>query len=388
MEDRKRHELLWKLARPLVKAATKVLYNYSADIYRGEGPCLVLSNHNSDLDPALIAYSFPEALYFVASEHIMRQGAISDFLRWSTKIIPRQKGGSASSTVRGIIHELQDGHSVCLFPEGNRSWDGLTRPIAPATGKMARMSGAKLITYRTEGVYFSSPRWSGNSVRRGKAHGNIVGVYEPEYLKTLTAKAVQELIETDICEDAYARQKQVRTKFRGRKLAEHLETFLFMCPNCKSENTMESEGNYFYCTKCGAKHRYSAEGFFVGDDVIYDTVLDWSIWQKERIKEKCEVCGDEPIFRDTYMQLYVINSAEKETFVAEGVLTLYRDRLVLPDGTEIPTDKFGGMALLGAQNLFFSSNGVNYLIKSAKIRCTSKYLSACKLFDKNLQYGV
>ena len=388
MEERKRHKLLWSMARPLCIAATKVIFNYDADVYRGEGPYLVLANHNAELDPMLVACSFPQPLYFVASEHIMRKGCVSDFLRWGTRIITRQKGGNASATVRSIVRNLQDGNNVCLFPEGNRSWDGVTAPVTPSTGKMARMSGAKLITYRTEGVYFANPRWSGGNVRRGKTHGRVVGVYEPEYLKSLTAGAVQELIETDIREDAYDRQKQVRTSFHGRKLAEHLETMLFICPNCKSEGTMRSKGNYFYCEKCGARHRYTPEGFFAGDDVIYDTVLDWNIWQNDVIREKCLAAGDEPIFSDTDMLLYKVSTGESEAFISAGELTLYRDRLVLPDGNIIPLKELKGMSVMGPQTLHFSTATVNYVVKSTKIRCVVKYLSACKVFDKNLQYGI
>lgn len=388
MEERKRHKLLWTVARPVAMGITKVLFNYSADIYRGEGPYLVLSNHNAELDPMLVAYSFPQPLYFVASEHIMRKGRVSDFLRWSTRIIPRQKGGSSLATVRNIVRNLQEGNNVCLFPEGNRSWDGVTAPVTPSTGKLARMSGAKLITYRTEGIYFSNPRWSGSSIRRGKSYGRIVGVYEPEYVKTLTPAAVQELIETDLHENAYERQKELRTKFIGIKLAEGLETMLFMCPNCKAEGTMHSKGNYFYCEKCGVKHRYTPEGYFAGGDVIFDTVLDWSIWQNEKIREKCLTAEEEPIFSDTDMLLYKVSTGESADFISAGTLTLYKDRLVLPDGSTVALKELIGMSLMGQQKLHFSTADVNYVVKSTKTRCTLKYLSACKVFDKSLQYGI
>ena len=388
MEERKRHELIWSIARPLAVVASKVIFNYSADVYRGDGPYLVLSNHNAELDPLLVSCSFPRPLYFVASEHLMRKGRVSDFLRWSTRIITRQKGGNASSTVRSIVRNLQEGNNVCLFPEGNRSWDGVTAPMTPSTGKMARMSGAKLITYRMDGVYFSNPRWSGGSIRRGRAKGHIVGVYEPEYLKSLTPKAVQELIETDIHENAYERQKTVRTKFTGRKLAENLETLLFMCPNCSSEGSMRSSGNYFFCEKCGVRHRYTPEGFFVGDDIIFDTVLDWNIWQNGKIEEKCRAHSNEPVFTDTDMLLYKVQTGESSQFISAGELTLYRDRLLLPDGSVIFLNELKGMSVMGPQQLHFSTADTNYVVKSTKIRCVVKYLSACKVFDKSLQYGI
>lgn len=388
MEAHKRHAMLWKSVRPLVYLASKAVFNYDADKCKEKGPLLIMSNHNSDLDPLLVAYSFPNVLYFVASEDIMRSKA-RKFLNYVTDIIPRQKGGSASKTVRGVLRHVSKGHDVCIFPEGNRSWDGNTRAISPATGKMARLSDAKLVTYRTEGVYFSSPRWSGGSLRRGKARGRIVGIYEPEYLRTLSAEEVQKLIERDLSENAYDRQRKKAVKFHGRKLAEHLETLLFACPNCHTEGKMRSEGDYFYCDACGTKLRYTSEGFFVGKDLIYDTVLDWNIWQNSYVEKKClEAKSDEEIFSDTQMQLYSVNTGTSKEFICSGALALYRDRLVLPDKTEIPVNSLKGMAVRGKQDIYFSTDRKNYLIKSSQVRCVSKYLTACTVFDKRLQYGI
>ena len=393
MEERRRHVILWKTARPITMAVGKLLFNYSAPVCREKGPFLVMSNHNADLDPVFVAFSFREPLYFVASEHIMRQGIVSDFLRWSTNIITRQKGGSAASTVRGIVRELQSGNDVCLFPEGNRSWDGVTRELTPATGKLAKMAGAKLITYRTEGLYFSNPRWAGGSIRRGKSKGSIVGVYEPEYLKSLSAKEVQEIIQRDLYENAYERQRTEHTKFQGRNLAEHLETLLFICPHCKSMHHLVSSGDYFTCTECGTKLRYTPEGFFEGENMIFDTVLDWKIWQKEKIRELCKLPDEEPvvpvpIFNDSEMDLYSVSTAQKAEYVATGNLVLYHDRLILPGGASLPVGKITGMALRGAQDLYLSSGGKNYIVKSKKVRCTSKYLTACSEFNPSLRYGI
>lgn len=389
MEARKRHSILWKSLRPAVLGTAKLIFNYEADVCREPGPLLIMSNHNADLDPLLIAYSFPEVVYFVASEHIMRS-KVAWFLRWATELIPRQKGGNASSTVRGIVRHLNSGHNVCIFPEGNRSWDGVTRPITPATGKMARMCGAKLVTYRTDGIYFSNPRWAGGSLRRGKTHGKVVGIYEPDYLMSITPKAVQELIERDLYENSYDRQRKKPVKFTGRHLAEHLETLLFMCPHCHAEGKMRSEGNYLICDDCGTCLRYTPEGFFVGENMIFDTVLDWNIWQSSVIEKKCLEAGeDEIIFSDDMMELYSVSTGTSKELLACGSLKLYRDRLVLPNGTEISTGKISGMSILGPQDLYFSSGGKNYTVKcGSAIRCVCKYLTACSVFDKNLKFGV
>ena len=388
MDPRTRHKLIWKGARPLAKLGSKVLFNYSAETCREEGPFLVLSNHNTDLDPMLTACSFPEPLYFVASEHILRAGWVSSFVSYITEIIARQKGGSSTATIKSIVRHINDGHNVCLYPEGNRSWDGVTRAISPATGKLVRMTGAKLVTLRMEGAYLASPRWSGFSIRRGKAHGSIAGVYDADYLKSISAKEIQAIIERDLYQDDYADQRKKRIAFKGRNKAEHLETLLFMCPHCKAEGKMRSEGDYFICDECGTKLRYTEEGFFEGENMIFDSVIDWRIWQTERIRE---LCGDEEkdeIFSDGDMELYSIETGSHAHFRCTGTMRLSRKGLSLPGGLFIPIGEISGMSIRGAQDLYFSRGSENYFVRSNKIRCTSKYLTACSLFDKRLLYGI
>ena len=65
-----------------------------------------------------------------------------------------------------VMRRLRKGGSVAIFAEGNRSFNGLTGDILPATGKLARSSGASLVTFRFSGGYLSSPRWCGSRVRR------------------------------------------------------------------------------------------------------------------------------------------------------------------------------------------------------------------------------
>lgn len=388
MDARTRHKIIWKGAHPLATALSKLLFNYTADTCREEGPLLVLSNHNTDMDPMLTACSFREPLYFVASEHILRQGWVSSFVSYITEIIARQKGGSSSATIRSIVRHLNDGHSVCLYPEGNRSWDGVTGPISPATGKLVRMSGAKLVTLRMEGAYLSSPRWSGFTIRRGKARGNIAGVYDSEYLKSISAKQVQEIIERDLYQNDYAFQRENHIRYRGKNLAEHLETLLFMCPHCKAEGKMRSEGDYFICDECGTRLRYTPEGFFAGENMMYDSVVDWRIWQNGRIRALCDDENADEIFSDDDMELFSVTTGDRAELQCTGTLRLSRKGLTLPNGATLPIGEITGMSLRGAQDLYFSSGGENFVIKSRKIRCTSKYLTACGMFDKRLLYGI
>lgn len=388
MDERKRRIFFWNTLRPVVKLGAKYIFNYDGEICTEEGPLLILANHNADLDPMLLVSAFPETVYFVASEHILR-GKAGGIMRLITDLIPRQKGGSAGPTIRSIIDHASKGHNVCMFAEGNRSWDGITRRISPSTAGLVKSTGAKLVTFRTEGMYFSNPRWAGSSLRRGKTRGRVVGIYGADQLASLTDEQVQEIIERDLYENAYERQRKNPVSFKGRKLAEHLETLLFVCPHCGAVNKMRSEGDHFYCDECGTKLRYTPEGFFTGENVVYDSVLDWSEWQKSVIEEKCRTAAeDELIFSDDMMELYSVNTGRSSEFLCCGRLRLYRDLLVLPNGTKIPVHDIYRMSIKGPQDLFFTVNGKSFVIRSSRVRCTGKYLTACAVYNDRLEYGI
>ena len=109
--------------------------------------------------------------------------------------------------MKEILAKLRDGRNVALFPEGNRSFNGLSGDFPPATGKLVKKSGATLVTYRLHGGYLTTPRWS-TSLRKGKLWGEIAGIYSPEKLKAMTEDEVNRAIRHDLFVDAYADQKK------------------------------------------------------------------------------------------------------------------------------------------------------------------------------------
>lgn len=389
MEHSKRHDVVWTLLQPLARLILWIKFNYTAKVNDIEGPCLVLSNHNTDFDPIMVAVAFRHHMHFVASEHIFRQGFVSKLLMWLQAPIARQKGGSAAGTVKTMIRTVRNGYSVGLFPEGNRSWDGVTRDVTPSTGKLAKTCGGTLVTFRLSGGYFASPRWAGTRSRRGRSRGEVIGVYPPETLKEMSVGEINELIRRDLYEDAYEAQKTEPVRFKGKKLAEHLETLLFVCPHCGKMHTMQSKNDKFFCTACGMELTYTETGYFTGENVRFDNVRDWSRWQDGRIRELCETAGDAPIFEDDEIEQHEIRTAEGASVVARGVLTLYRDRLVLPDGRELPLSEITGMALRGPVNLFVgTAAGESFELRPQKVRNTVKYLTACIMLGCPVEYGI
>ena len=150
-------------------------------------PSIVLCNHTTNWDPILVAVSFRDALSFVASEHILHWGVFSRIISAIAHPIIRPQGNRRSSNGAANCPHHPCGRHVCIFAEGDRTFNGVTGPFFTATAKLVRMTGAQLVTFRLEGGYFSSPRWS-DTLRKGKFYGHEVNRYSPKRSKPCPRK--------------------------------------------------------------------------------------------------------------------------------------------------------------------------------------------------------
>lgn len=372
------HRWVWRTFRPPVTAWARHKFNFAPEIYRGEGPYLIFCNHNTDWDPILLAAALPEQTYFVASEHIFRWGLTTRLIRFLVDPIARMKGTTAGDTVLTVVRRLKAGANVAIFAEGNRSFNGLTGPILPSTGKLARSCGATVITYKMEGGYFSSPRWCGKRLRRGKMTGRIMHVLTRDQLRAMTAEEVNGLINADLYEDAYATQRREMVPFRGKRLAEGLERVLCLCPKCGGLDTMVSRGDTLSC-RCGFSVTYDTYGFIRGEDAPFDNITHWDAWQTEKLLGGIPAEG--PIFSDGDMVLAEVLPGHRDRQIGQGTMTLYPDRLECC-GETFELARVEGFALHGAQTVDLAYQGRTFEISSEKVRCTRKYMQVIHQMKK------
>ena len=369
-KDYRRHQrthsfFVWLLT-PLLKRKFNIELDNCADI---EGPYLVLANHNSDWDPIFVSLTMRRQLYYVASEHIFRLGLPSRLLERYFAPIPRTKGSVESGAALSVLRHLRKGHSVGLFAEGNKSFNGLTCAIHPSTAKLVRSAGVKLVTLRVEGGYFTTPRW-GRGIRRGRMKLGRVGVYSPEEVKAMSLGEIDALLRRDLFEDAYARQETERARFRGKRRAELLESTLFACPACGGIGTLRGAGDKFACA-CGLVAVYTETGLL--DGAPYETVTAWDLWQRGELERRIEAAGgDEALCADAGTALRRYGSDHREEERVEGALTLYRDRFAVADRV-LPFEHISGLSIYGRNNLVFTFDGDHWEITGADGFSALKY---------------
>ena len=374
MKHLNRYKNFWSFGRCLIRPLLKYKFNYTPELCTVPGTFLVLANHNTDWDPLLLALAFPKYMSFVASEHIFRWGFLGKLIVFLVAPIARLKGTTAGDTAMTMLRRLKKGVNVAMFAEGNRSFDGRTGTILPATGKLARSSGAGLITYRFDGGYFTSPRWGGGALRRGKLTGRVVNVYTPEQLKAMSVAEVNAAICQDLFVDAYAVQREEMVPYKGKNLAVGLETLLCRCPVCGQLDSLHSHNDTLSCD-CGFSVRYNEYGFFEGDKVPYDNITDWDAAQTEALCALADSITDNctPIFSNQNMVLKEVLPEHKSLDLGCGSITLYTDRLECC-GESFTLNEISGFSIRGAQTVNMNARGRNFEISSAQPCCTRKYM--------------
>lgn len=136
----------------------KILFRYR---YSGgenvpmTGPLLVVSNHQSHLDPVLIGIASPRQVGALARASLF-VGPFAWLIR-SYGAVPVERG-SATAGIRAMLGALKAGQAMIVFPEGTRTEDGNLRPFQAGFCAIARRSGAAIVPTTIDGAFDALPR--------------------------------------------------------------------------------------------------------------------------------------------------------------------------------------------------------------------------------------
>lgn len=384
----KRYRRIYRFFRPALKLFLRIVLNYRCRTERvPEGPLFIVSNHTSVYDALFVAAAFKEPVYFVGGEHLWRMGKI---LRWFLDrygaVIQRVKAATDASSASGILRALRDGKNVCLYPEGNTSFTGGMMPFHPTTARLIKAAkGATLVTFRVTGGYFSTPRWSSGR-RRGYLSGAVTAVYPPETVDSLSTDEIESILMRDIAVDAYALQRENPRPYRGKRLAEYLETALYLCPRCMKIGLLHSRGDEFYC-ECGLHATLDAYGEFHGDDLPFRNPQEWDNWQEAQIKDLAGRYSAKPYFSDPDQTLWEQHPDHSERIISSGEMSMSSERFSLGKAI-FGIKEITGMDLSLKDRLHFVAGSRRYTVATEHLRSGRKYVTMFKYLKERACTGA
>lgn len=127
----------------------------------GEGPFVMTPNHTSYLDGFIIAAAVSfrtfRKLYFLGMQEFFTGGIKAWFARLS-HVIPIDAESYLNKALQLSAYVLNRGRSLCIFPEGGRSFDGGVMPFKKGIGVLALEMKVPVIPVYIEGADKALPR--------------------------------------------------------------------------------------------------------------------------------------------------------------------------------------------------------------------------------------
>ena len=359
-----RHKVVIQILRPFLEPYVRWKYHITATPFpqQGDRPYLILFNHQTGFDQFFPFLIFKRPLYYVASEDIFSMGWISRVIQWAVAPISIKKQTTDLQAVKNCIRIAREGGTICIAPEGHRTYHGKTVYMKPSIASLAKKLGLPLALMRIEGGYGVQPRWS-NVVRKGKMHCYVHRVLEPEEYDQLTNTQLAELIEKEL----YVDEAKVTGQFHHQKNAEFLERVVYVCPWC-GLSTFESRGDIIRCTCCNRTIRHLPTKELQGVDCEFPHkfVAQWYEWQNDFINQTDLLkYTQQPVYTETARFSRVHAAKYKELLTKQAKVCLYGDRITV-DQRVFHFDQISAVTVLGKNKLniyedkeFFQLKGDN-----------------------------
>lgn len=204
----------YSLLKFLCRLGGMVLFRYRCEGRHNipsAGGALVLSSHQSHLDPVLVGMSFNRRMNYLARDTLF---GFAPF-RWlihSLDAIPLDREGLGIAGLKETLRRLKRDELVLIFPEGTRSRDGEVAPLKPGFCALAKRVAVPLLPVALDGAYQAWPR-TRNFPSPGVVHVCIGQPLMPEEVRAMEDRELIQEIERRIrdCHRA-ARQQRIRSQ--------------------------------------------------------------------------------------------------------------------------------------------------------------------------------
>lgn len=123
-----------------------------------DGPVILISNHQSFLDPILVGLAGHHRQFYAMARHTLFINPVLSWIIRSLNAIPINRDEADTAAMRRCLEVLKQQHGLLIFPEGTRTPDGTTQPFAPGTMLIIKRSKAPVIPVAIEGAFLAWPK--------------------------------------------------------------------------------------------------------------------------------------------------------------------------------------------------------------------------------------
>jgi len=175
------------------------------------GPFMLVSNHQSYLDPLFCGVFLKRRLNFMARDTLFRNRFFRAILS-SVYAIPVARGKADLSAMKIVISRLREGECVCLYPEGTRTDTGQIASLKGGFGLIARRGGSAIVPMVVDGAFECWPRHKkifSVGARIVVCYGEAISA---EHVQNMDEREIAEVVTERLC----GMQNECRTRY-GKK---------------------------------------------------------------------------------------------------------------------------------------------------------------------------
>lgn len=328
--------LLWHLSRYFVYTYIRPKFNFR--IADGSDklpapPYILLSNHGTFFDPWFVGHMTQKRLSIMMNEEGYHAPAVTRWYLRSIGTFPKKKGTADFKAMKTTIKTLRQGYPVLIFPEGQTTWSGVTQPIYSGIEKIVKKSGTDLVLNRLEGNFLSKPWWA-NNYRKGKIILNR-RVVKAEELKKLSHEKILKMIIEYISHNEFNSSNLSEDTFKSDSPASGLNNYLWICPACRTEDTLEFLSDSIQCSECKKRLEVSPSLRFIDKEKDTRTPLDQvdTIHKEVALKRISEKKEKGVIISDKSAPMCKTEQNGRISIISEGELKLFYEELVFSSKT-------------------------------------------------------
>jgi 1-acyl-sn-glycerol-3-phosphate acyltransferase len=151
--------IAWKFAQVFCRIFTTCCFDlkvFGRNNVPHEGGVLLVSNHQSYLDPVLVGVRLDRPLNYIAKSELFENRHFAKLLRWLHSF-PVHQGRADVGAVRETIVRLRAGRALAIFPEGSRTNNGELLPIERGVSLIVRRAKVPVVPVVIEGSYRAWP---------------------------------------------------------------------------------------------------------------------------------------------------------------------------------------------------------------------------------------
>ncbi|HBT76145.1 MAG TPA: 1-acyl-sn-glycerol-3-phosphate acyltransferase [Planctomycetaceae bacterium] len=164
------------------------------------GPLLIVANHQSMYDPALIGAGITRRRCNYLARKTLFKFKPFAWLIDLYDAIPLDNDRIGYEGIKETLRRLKNGEAVLIFPEGARTFDGAIVPFKPGFLTLALRSGAAIQPVAIAGCFEAWPRTNALPYPFGAVRVVYGKPIAPEQAKTMPEEELQRLVESRVRE--------------------------------------------------------------------------------------------------------------------------------------------------------------------------------------------